>query len=749
MIRFLLFAFLSLWALFVKSQTCIRGIVSDDSSRIGLSSVEIYLPQLNKSTETDAQGSFTICNIPHGSFILQVKHLGYKTSISTISVQDSSLPVSIRLISSVAEFPEVVVYGNNNGRSEETPNNIASLNSETMRENGALNLSDGIAKIPGVSQLTTGTGISKPVIRGLFGNRIQTVLLGLRFDNQQWQDEHGLGLSDVGVDRVEIIKGAASLLYGSEAMGGVLNVIEEKPAPVGKTQSDVSLQLFSNTYGFASDAGVKSANEKFSWRVRAGAVSHGDYSDGNNFRELNSRFAGYFAKASIGFNRKKWVSKNDYMFSLSNFGFLMDSSKAQLTQDDRLSRSFDMPHHTVYLNLLSSQNTFYLSKSKIKWNAGFQINNRQEQEGGNKISLNMVLNTLSTDAVWIKTLDSPNSELSLGTAAVYQTNKNIGSRTIIPDADFWETSAYSYLKHVRSCFATELGIRYDLRNIATFATGTINTDPSTPGAGILPFNRLYNALNGSAGISLFDDKHWNFKTNISSGYRAGNLAELSSNGLHEGTIRYEIGNINMKVEQNICADALLGFENSWLSLSASVYANRFVNYIYLSPTNTQYIGFEIFRYIQKNALLKGTEIAAEFHPEFIKKIILHSSYAGIVGKTDNGQFLPYIPARKITTEIKYLFFASRKNDSPYLKAGADFVLAQNDAYQFETTTPGYWLLNAGAEWQKIVGKKEITCGLSANNILNEVYYDHLSRFKYFGIYNIGRNIGLNFKLKFN
>src|SRR6185369_11396047 len=152
---------------------------------------------------------------------------------------------------------------------------------ETMPENGALSLSDGIAKIPGVSQLTTGAGISKPVIRGLFGNRIQTVLLGLRFDNQQWQDEHGLGLSDVGVERVEIIKGAASLLYGSEAMGGVLNIIEEKPAPMGKTQSDVSMQLFSNTYGIATDAGVKHSNEKCNWRLRIGEVSHGDYSDGN------------------------------------------------------------------------------------------------------------------------------------------------------------------------------------------------------------------------------------------------------------------------------------------------------------------------------------------------------------------------------------------------------------------------------------------------------------------------------------
>ena len=748
MLRFSCFPYFFLFAISLRSQNCIKGIVSDDSAQSGLSEVEIYLPDFNKSTQTDEKGDFSICNVPKGNFILQAKHLGYKTFISTVVLKDSSVFIQIKLQSTASEFPEVVIYGNNNGRSEETPNNISSLSSEDMREDGALNLSDGIAKIPGINQLTTGAGISKPVIRGLFGSRIQTVVLGLRFDNQQWQDEHGLGLSDVGVERVEIIKGASSLLYGSEAMGGVLNVIEEKPSPIGKTQSDFSLQAFSNTYGLASDVGVKSSKEKYNWRIRFGMISHGDYSDGTDFRVLNSRFAGYFAKASFGFSRKKWFSKNDYMFSLSNFGFLMEANQLNLPPDNRLSRSFEMPHHTVYLNLFSSQNTFYLSKSKVKWNTGFQINNRQEQEGGSRISLNMLLNTVSTDWMWIKNIGS-RSELSLGTSGMCQTNRNIGSRTIIPDANTWETSAYTYLKHLRKSFSTEIGMRYDLKNIETFPTGTINTDPFSPGSNILPFNRMYSALNGSAGISLFDNKHWNFKTNISSGYRPGNLAELSSNGLHEGTIRYEIGNTEMKVEQNICVDAFLRFENEWLSLSASVYANRFFNYIYLSPTNTEYIGFQIFRYVQKDALLEGTEATAELHPESLKKITLRSSYDGVIGKTDDGEFLPFIPAQKVTTEVKYLFFASRKNDSPYIKAGGDFIMAQNYAYQFETPTPGYWLLNAGAEWQKTFGKKEMTIGLSANNILNEVYYDHLSRFKYFGIYNIGRNISLNFKLKFN
>ena len=732
----------------LHGQVCLKGSINDDSSGALISSAELYLPGLNKSVASDDKGQFSICNLPKGNFTLQVKHIGYKSYITSISLQDTIAYLVVKLRATVTEFPEVVVYGNNDSRSEETANNISSLSSSKMREYGSFTLSEGISKLPGVSQLTTGAGISKPVIRGLFGNRIQTVLFGSRFDNQQWQDEHGLGLSDVGVDRIEIIKGPASLLYGSEAMGGVLNIIEEKPAPIGKTTGDYSLRLFTNTYGVATDAGVKSANEKFNWRIRIGTESHGDYSDGNNLRVLNSRFAGYFAKASIGFNKKNWVSKNDYLFSLSNFGFIMEASQLNSPPDERISRSFEMPHHTVYLNLFSSQNTFFLAKSKIKWNIGVQSNNRQEQEGGSRISLNMILNTYSSDLMWIKNIGD-HTEFSAGTSSFFQTNKNVGSRTIIPDATFFESSAYSYLKHVKKHFAFETGIRYDLKNIQTFKTGTINTDPFSPGSNILPFNRLYSALNGSAGISLFDNKHWNFKTNFSSGYRPGNLAELSSNGLHEGTIRYEIGNIDMKIEQNICADVYLAYENKWLTASVSTYANRFFNYIYLTPTNTEYIGFQIFRYIQKNALLEGAEAVAEFHPQKIKRIIFRSSYSSVIGKTDDGEFLPFIPAQKVSPEIRYVFTSPEKKDPPFIRIGADYVFAQNTPGQFETATSSYWLLNAGLGWEKDIGKKEIIIGLSGNNLLNTVYFDHLSRYKYYGIYNMGRNISLNFKIMFN
>lgn len=729
------------------SQVTLKGSIKSDSITSALSKVIISIAELNLVTQSDESGSYQLKNLPKGRFTVMYKSLGYQTQIHSLNLKDSVTEKNISLKQSFLQFPEVVIYGTNNSSSEKTANTISQLDVIEMRTSGALNLSDGIAKIPGVSQLSTGAGISKPVIRGLFGNRIQTVLFGLRFDNQQWQDEHGLGLSDVGIDRVEIIKGAASLLYGSEAMGGVINIIEEKSAPVNTVKGDFSTRFFSNTYGNATDVGVKGALGKINWRVRAGYDSHTDYSDGNEKRVLNSRFGGYYDKVGFGFNFRKWISQNNYMYTQSNFGFLMDPIQLLDPPDDRWSRSFDRPHHTVNLNIFSSQNTFFLKNSKLKANLGYQSNNRQEQEGGNKISLNMQLNSSILNLVWTK-LIKDKIELNFGTQDFYQTNTNLGSRTIIPDATQMENSVFTYVKTNLNHIVIEGGLRYDYRFVQTYTTGLINTDPSGPGFKITPFSRNYNALNGSLGLSWFDDKHFNIKSNFSTGYRPGNLAELSSNGLHEGTYRYEIGNIDMKIEQNICGDLNLMYRSSWLNLTASGYYNQFLNYIYLAPSNTEYIGFQIYNYLQQNATIKGVEAIADIHPQQISCLNWITSYSYIYGTLDKGGYLPFIPAPKINSDVKLSFRNSKKISEITVKPGVTYVFEQNRLGDFETKTNAYYLLNCSASITIKNPKTLLQISVSGNNLLNNAYYDHLSRFKYYGVYNVGRNVSLNFKISF-
>jgi iron complex outermembrane recepter protein len=736
-------------ALILKAQNKLTGTIRSTADSSSQGSAIIILPELNLQTLSEENGTFEISNLTQGYYAIQIIKSGFNSYSNLIYVNDSNVTKSFFIKPGSNTLNEIVIYGNQQDKRYETSNTIDVLSTKNMRDLGALNLSDGIAKLPGVSQLSTGAGISKPVIRGLFGNRIQTVLLGMRFDNQQWQDEHGLGLSDIGVDRIEIIKGASSLFYGSEAMGGVLNIINEKSAPLNTTQADISTRLFSNTYGYAIDGGVKRTTTKFNWGIRFGSESHADYSDGNGTRILNSRFNGNLIKASLGFKRKHWVSENNYLLSQNNFGFLMDAYQVFDKPDDRLSRSFERPHHSVLMNMFTSQNTLLLRASKLNINLGAHINNRQEQEGSAGISLDMLLKTYSAMLLWKKNLNQ-SMELSIGSQNQFQTNENLGSRIIVPNANLGEMSLFIYMKKKYHFLVAEGGLRYDYKNIQTFQTANLNNGhPFNPGSRIVPVNKAYNTLNGAFGISVFDLKHFNSKINITSGYRGPNLAELSSNGLHEGSLRYELGDVNLKLEQNLCGDFYVEYYNSSITLFASLYSNYFFNYIYLQPDSMDYLGFRIYNYVQKNANIKGVEGGIKLHPKNLSFVQLNSSYSGLQGQTEDKEYLPFIPAQKINTELRFQKEKIKIFHNSFFSLSYTYVLEQNTPNQFETKTKAYPLLGANIGTEMANKNKKIQISISANNLLNEVYYDHLSRFKYFGIYNIGRSISLNLKLFFN
>jgi iron complex outermembrane receptor protein len=357
----------------------------------------------------------------------------------------------------------------------------------------------------------------------------------------------------------------------------------------------------------------------------------------------------------------------------------------------------------------------------------------------------MLLNSTIANIVWTK-LFNEIVELNIGTQDLYQTNTNLGSRTIIPDAKTLESSVFTYEKLHLKQLVIEAGLRYDFRSIQTFTTGTINTDPTGPGYKITPFLKQYDALNGALGLCFFDKSHFSAKVNFSTGYRSGNLAELSSNGLHEGTYRYEIGNTNLKIEQNICSDIMLSYKNRFIDLSAAAYYNRFLNYIYLAPSNTEYIGFQIFNYLQQNATIKGTELTADVHPGTVSFINWITSYSYVDGILDNGTYLPFIAAPKLNSDLKISFKNSKKINELAIKPGITYVFKQDRPGDFETETAAYYLLNMSASLTIKNPKNSIQISVSANNLLNNAYYDHLSRFKYYNIYNTGRNISLNFKI---
>jgi iron complex outermembrane receptor protein len=647
---------------------------------------------------------------------------------TTIAAQDATDTVSV--------LDAITIAGIKRQTLKHTPFNVSVLSQAQIRNTVNYSITSALASIPGISQITTGNGISKPVIRGLYGNRIQTVLLGLRFDNQQWQDEHGLGLSIIGIDRIEVLKGPSSLLYGTEAMGGVIKIVEEAVPDSGARQSDINASIYSNTLGFSINGGISKNTGVKNWRIRIGADSHADYSDGNNRRVLNSRFESYNLKATLGFKHAKWMNQNNFYSSFSRFGFIMKDNSDRKPVDNRISRKLDGPYHAVLFNILSSENTLLLKQSKLELNGGVHSNLRLENEGGNHISLNMFLNTFTYNAKWFRDLGR-NTEIVIGNESQYQINTNYGSRVIIPDATVFETSLSAYLKKKWQKVDLETGLSLSKRNVSTKQTQNMDY---TSGA-IYSFSNWYTSVNGNAGISVNTANNWNFKINLSTGYRSPNLAELSSNGLHEGTFRYEIGNPEMKAEQNLNTEVNINYESKWIDLYGAAYVNLFRDYIYLSPTGTQLFGFDIYRYFQGDAGLYGSEISLHIKPW--RKLAIQSSFSTVTGKLATGKHLPFIQAPKLVTDV-----VVKPGADLSCKAGADLVFAQNHPGDFETATGSYWLLHASLQWVIHRDKKDIRLTVAGDNLLDKAYYDHLSRFKYYGIYNTGRSIQVSVSIPF-
>ncbi len=631
------------------------------------------------------------------------------------------------------QMKEVVVTGFQKNDPKYSSLNIEPYSLKEMNEKAPFNLSDALAKLPGISQITSGNAISKPVIRGLYGNRILVLFSGMRFDNQQFQDEHGLGLSQIGIDRVEVIKGPASLLYGSDAMGGVINVIEEKPKEQGKTL-DAGTQLFSNTLGTLTDLGLGKRSSNKWWRLRLGMETHGDYSDGNNGRVLDSRNKGYYLKAGIGFERPKWIQENSYNFSYSQFGFIIEDINTAFKADDRWSRSMKGPHHNVMLNLFNSQNTFILSNSVLKLNVGAQSNKREEDEGGGQISLNMHLLSLLQSLRWEKELSHKISFVA-NQQFTYETNTNYGKRILVPDATFLEGNVSGYLKGMFGKFIVELGAGVSDKNIKTIKTNNLNP----PGSAVAPFNKNDITANGMAGI-VFNANEWlSVKTNLSTGSRSANLAELSSNGMHEGVYRFEVGDPNLKAEQNLNTDLTLEVnKRDWL-FSASVYHDRFLNYIYLVNSGTTYFGYPIYFFKQQDAKIFGSELVLDVHPESWHGISFKEVFSATRGELDKDGNLPFIPAFKSATSVRLEKKLKGKISSVFAEPEYVYVFAQDMPSQFETTTGSYYLLNfsSGITVKGRTGNWRV--GLAGTNLTNNAYIDHLSRLKAWGMLNQGIN----------
>ncbi len=731
---------------FIYSQNSLSGHITNKDDGADIQNVNIFITELQKGTVSDQNGNYKIINIPNGSFTIQFSYIGFKTEIRKIFI-NKNMELNIQLSPTNIEINEVVVLGNSVQSQEKVPYKIETISKNEIESNGTVSLVQAISRLPGISVLSNGLGISKPVIRGMYGYRIATILNGLRFDNQEWQNEHGLGMDNVGIGNVEIIEGPAALLYGSEALGGVIKIENQKNAPVGKILGNYNLEIFSNTLGANTELGFKGSGKNLSWQLYAGGQSHADYLEGGGVRVPNSRFAGFAAKGILNYNYSWGISSLDYNFSHHLYGVVEQGelNNPKEKEEDHFEREFEGPHHTVDFHVASLRNTFFTGDSKIKLNLGFQNDHRIEEEGAEEAKagaddeLDIFLNTFSYDGEWIYPF-SEKTELTIGSQGRFQSYENEGGRILIPNADTRELSLFAYSKYDFEMLEVSGGVRYDIRNIKTKPT---KANDSTL---LLNADNSYKIFNAALGASFFATENLNFKINFATGYRAPSLAELSSNGVHEGTTRYEIGNPEMKSEKNYQVDGGFNYQVKDFSINVGLFYNKVMNYIFLQPSSDFISLYHIYRFEQEDASLRGGEISLDW--KVINILDISSSFSMVRGKRDNGSYLPFMPADKIISTIKIDLSKYFSHENTFVSVGMRNYLKQDRVAKDEIPTPGYTLIDAGFGMDVKLFNLKFRTALNVTNLLDKKYYDHLSLLKPLGVLDMGRNISLSVNVPF-
>jgi iron complex outermembrane receptor protein len=658
-----------------------------------------------------------------------------------------------------------------------------------MLQNSSTNIIDALSKVPGVSQITTGAGISKPVIRGLGYNRVVVVSDGIRQEGQQWGDEHGIELDENRVNHVEILKGPASLAYGSDAMAGVIDMISDPTLAEGAMEGNFSSNYQTNNGLIDYSADFAGNKKGLIWDYRfSNKLAHA-YQNKYDGYVYNSGFREYASNATIGLNRSWGFSHlNLSLYNLepgivegerdsltgkflkTTFGTHDDPMTQMAGNSDFHSYQPGVPFQKVSHYKAVWNNNIYFGQGNLEATLGFQQNQRKEFENPDHYGLYFLLNTLNYNFKFnFPKVD--NWKIVAGLNGMWQQSLNKGTEFLVPAYHLFDYGLFTILSKKSGNFDFSGGIRFDQRNetadaLYENAAGEI-VSPNTAGATkrFSAFQRTFIGVSGSLGSAWQITPLVFSKLNFSRGFRAPDIAELGSNGVHEGTQHYEIGNSELKPESSLQIDYAIGLNSTHVSTELNLFVNNIHHFIFSNRADSsvysgpQFNNVPVFRFTQGKATFYGGEFELDIHPHPLDWIHFENNFSYVLGKLagqpDSMRYLPFIPAPRWISDIKIEFRkVGRFLSNSYLKFGIQKTWAQNhvySAFNTETATPGYTLLDMGAGTDILNQRRKTLFSLyiSAENLADIAFQSHLSRLKYVGmnhatgrsgIFNMGRNI---------
>lgn len=792
-VKFTLYFFLfPLLACFGQNGS-IKGKIMANGEPLPYASIVIEGTQKG-GTSSDI-GNFEIKNISPGNYELRASSLGYQNlDVPVTVIAGATVTVDITLLETTSKLNEVIITGVTRATEvKQSPIPIATISKKELDINTNSNIIDAIVTgVPGVSATSTGPNISKPFIRGLGYNRVLNMYDGIRQESQQWGDEHGTEVDQYGIERAEVVKGPASLTYGSDALAGVINMIPAVPIGVdGVPKGDLLLEYQSNNGLLASSLGTSYSKNGWRFSIRGSQKRAHDYRNkvdgyvfGTGFREYNlsgtirvDKAWGFSQLSATFYNNQQEIPDGSRDSLSRKFTYPVfdderdDIMNRPLVSDDRLkSYQVDDLHQSIQHYRIYTHNQYDLGQGNLNATLGFQQSNRREflsPVHTEQADLFLVLNTINYDfrynlPVWHA------FEISVGANGMYQQNTNKNALNFpIPDYNLFDIGTFIFTKKNFGKIGISGGIRYDTRKLAwdDFYTSSnpenfgSRVDVNTPGAynQFPEFNHRYHGVSGSIGGTYSISDRLLIKANLARGYRSPNINEVGANGLDPGAhIRYQ-GNRDFEPEFNFQKDiSFLGYLKN-MDVSLELFDNRITNYIFQArETNEQgqpvldSEGNLSYKYQQSRAHLYGGEATVNFHPEALKWLNFKNSISYVRGLNKNGQlieqygnaarYLPFILPLQFRSEVRATL---RKTLGPftgiYARTELNSFSKQEDIYAVDDTekpSKGYSLINFGfgGNVKQKSGRTLVQLFFQVNNLFDKAYQSHLNRLRYFEYY---------------
>ena len=722
-------AILAFLALLAGPVDTLRGRVTDTTG-VPLAGVSVSITELDRRTLSDASGAFAFAQVPAGRYTVVARMVGFAPRTADVTVPGAT-PLVLALRPAPLELAAVVVTAT---RAPVDPLSSPLATSTLGADRPAkqdISLAHALAGVPGVRTVSTGGEMGKPMIRGLTGSRVLTLDGGNRLEDYSWSDEDGPSVDAAFADRVEVIRGPASVLYGSDALGGVVNAV---PAPVPEADSghgfmrggsDVYMATGNNEFGAL--VRLEGAGGGTGWRANiAGRRSEALHTPAGEIE--NTGFLALDGDAALGV-RGDW-GRGTLRFVHYGGEFHLheandtgpppppgspEEGPVRKLLDDRLQASAELPLGGVQLEVKSQVQRHWLAEV-------VEGDTASTEKGFDLLLTTGTLDVLAHHALGAHTRGT------LGVSGFAQHNATRGDEPLVPGADARGVGTFLFEQADLGRWSVLGGARVDLRRLDADS----NTDLALSAQA-----RDYHAFSGDVGLAFHVAADVAITANLGRAWRAPTLFELFANGPHVGEGRFERGDTTLVPEAGLTGDLSLRWRGARFQGEVSAYASSYTNYIYITPTGGVQDSLPVYAYRQGDATLAGAE--GRIEALVVRDVSVRARADFVNGTLKNGGPLPLVPPLAGDVGIDWRLSELSWATHASLSVDAEFAARQTRVVAYDLGTAGYGLLHFGAQLEKPVGGRAFRLELAVRNALNTSYKNFLSRYKRFAL-DQGRNI---------